>query len=245
MNLKEKIQRSESTEKIDFTKYQSANVKEPLVKIESHEKILVEPYWTLEDDWEGEHYKRYIASHLSYDGVYVRSELAKRLEFTAESLDNRYKLVVRAGHRPIEVQRTTLLECAKDYEDEHPSVSKEAALEHARTFVSDPDLTLPPHVCGAAVDVELLDTETEELLDFGSKINDDSEKSFLHYPNLTIKQKDNRQLLLTTMLEAGFASCMPEWWHFSYGDQVWAWFYGEEFSLYSPIDVKEEQNDDS
>jgi len=237
MNLKEKIQRSESTERIDFTKYQSIDKNDPLVKIATNNKVVVEPCWTLEDDWEGEYYRRYIASNPSYDGVYVRSELAKRLEIAAESLENRYKLVVRAGHRPTEVQRTIFLECAKDYEEEHPGISKEAALEHARTFVSDPDLTLPPHVCGAAVDVELLDTETEELLDFGSKINDDSEKSFLHYPNLTIEQNDNRRLLLTAMLEAGFASCMPEWWHFSYGDQVWAWFYGHEQSLFSPIDI--------
>lgn len=38
-------------------------------------------------------------------------------------------------------------------------------------------------------------------------------------------------------LHAGLASCMTEWWHFSYGDQLWAWFYNEEHSLYSPVDI--------
>jgi D-alanyl-D-alanine dipeptidase len=83
----------------------------------------------------------------------------------------------------------------------------------------------------------VLDTTTGQLLDFGSKLNEDSERSFLHYPNLTKEQKENRLMLLTAMLDAGFASLMSEWWHYSYGDQTWAWFYGKTNSLYSPIDL--------
>ena len=237
MNLEEKLERSKSTESIDFSKYQSSNQQDPLVKIESSDKILVEPNWTLENDWEGKRYADYIAEHPNYDGVYLRSEVAKRLQHAAENLDDRYKLVIRAGHRPIEVQRRILVECAEEYREEHPEVSEAEALEHARDFVSDPNITLPPHVCAAAVDVDVIDTETGELLDFGSKMNDDTDQSFLYYPDLTDEQKNNRQILLQAMLNAGFASCMPEWWHFSYGDQVWAWFYGKESSLYSPIDI--------
>lgn len=238
MNIDQKLERSKSTERIDFSKYQSANQPDPLVKVESSDKLLVEPNWTLENDWEGKRYADYIAENPNYDSVYIRSEVAKRLHRAAENLDDKYKLVVRAGHRPIEVQKRILVECAEDYREEHSEVSEAEALEHARDFVSDPDITLPPHVCAAAVDVDVIDIETGKLLDFGSKMNDDTDQSFLYFPHLTDEQKNNRQMLLRAMLEAGFASCMPEWWHFSYGDQVWAWFYGEESSLYSPVDLE-------
>ncbi|TXG77708.1 hypothetical protein E6P97_01120 [Patescibacteria group bacterium] len=237
MNLQQKVERSRSNERIDFSKYQSSGQDDALIKIESSERILVEPCWTIEDDWEGERYRDYIAEHPEYDAVYVRSELATRLQKAAQALPESYRLVVRAGHRPIEVQKRILIDCADDYKEEHPGTSDEKALEHARTFVNDPDLTLPPHVCGAAVDVDVLDTKTGKLLDFGSKLNDDTEKSFLYHPDLTQEQKDNRLMLVTAMLEVGLASCKPEWWHFSYGDQVWAWFYGHEQSLYSPVDI--------
>lgn len=204
---------------------------------DTSDKILVEPCWTLEDDWEGKRYRDFIAEHPEYKGVYVRSELALRLQTAANALDDRYRLVIRAGHRPIEVQRRILKDCSDEYKADNPGTTDEEALEHAREFVSDPELTLPPHVCGAAVDVDVLDTVTGELLDFGSKLNDDTEASFLYYPHLTDEQKNNRLMLTTAMLDAGLASCMPEWWHFSYGDQVWAWFYGETHSLYSPIDL--------
>lgn len=232
------MQRSRSTEKIDFLKYQSINNNDPLVRVVTKDKILVEPYWILENDWEGKRYSDYIAEHPDYDCVvYVRSELATRLQVAAEMLEAKYRLVIRAGHRPIEVQKKLLIDCADDYKEDHPGVTDEEAMQHARTFVNDPDLTLPPHVCGAAVDVDVLDTKSGQLIDFGSKVNDDNEKSFLYYPNLTPEQKNNRLMLVKVMLSADFASCKPEWWHFSYGDQVWAWFYGEENSLYSPVDL--------
>ncbi len=237
MNLEEKLQRSQSSEKIDFSKYQSSNTDDPLVKIESNDRILIQPFWTIEGDWEGERYADYIKEHPEYDGIYVRSELAKRLQDAAEKLDSKYRLVIHAGHRPVGVQKQILIDCAKDYKDEHPEASDEEAMEHARTFVSDPETSLPPHVCGAAIDVNVIEIATGKQLDFGSKVNDDVDASFLYYPDLTQGQKDNRLMLVTAMLDAGLASCKPEWWHFSYGDQVWAWFYGKENSLYSPVDL--------
>ena len=237
MNLTEKLARAKSTESVDFSKYPSENRKDPLVKIDSEGKIIVEPCWTIDGDWEGNRYRDYIASHPEYDGIYVRSELAKRLKTAALSLDDRYKLVIRAGHRPVEVQRKILIDCAEDYKRDNPGATDEEAMEHAREFVSDPDSTLPPHVCGAAVDVDMLDTATGIFVDFGSKLNDDSEKSYLFFEGLTNEQKANRLILLTAMLEADLASCMVEWWHYSYGDQLWAWFYGKEQSLYSPVDL--------
>jgi zinc D-Ala-D-Ala dipeptidase len=33
----------------------------------------------------------------------------------------------------------------------------------------------------------------------------------------------NRQLLNRTMSNAGFMRHPDEWWHFSLGDQMWAW----------------------
>lgn len=237
MNLEEKLRRSQSNENVDFSRFQSLNKQDPLIKMVSSHKLLIKPNWTIPGDFEGGMYADYIADHPEYDGVYVRSELLKRVIFAAESLAEPFQLVVRAGHRPIAVQKRLLKECAADYKRDNPEVSDQEALEHARNFVSDPDISLPPHVCGAAVDVELINSDTKKFLDFGSAMNDDNERSFLFYPQLTEEQKTNRLKLVRAMLGAGLASCKTEWWHFSYGDQLWAWFYGKQNSLYSPIDI--------
>jgi D-alanyl-D-alanine dipeptidase len=209
MHLDEKLQRSKSTERIDFSKFPSIDRQDSLVRIQSSSKLVVEPNWTLTGDWEGVRYADYQATPPGYDGIYLRSTVADRLKRAAQSLDETYKLVLRAGHRPIEVQRRILRDCADEHRAANPELSGEEALEHARRFVSDPDSTLPSHVCAAAVDVELMDVATGQLLDFGTRINDDSERSLLHYAHLTDDQLRNRMLLLEVMLHAGFASCSP------------------------------------
>lgn len=240
MNLKDKLLRSRITKNINYSAIESSGQHDPLMKVESSGNILVEPFWTLEDNFEGGMYADYIAEHPEYDGIYVRSELLKRLVVAAESLDSRYRLVIRAGHRPMAVQRRLLQEIIDGFKNDNPHATDAEALAHTRIFVSDPAVELPPHVSASAVDVALIDTGTGALIDFGSKVNDNTESSSLYYDNLTDLQKDNRLLLTTAMLDAGFASCASEWWHFSYGDQVWAWFYGKEFCLYSPVDLFEE-----
>jgi len=120
MNTDERVERSKSKERIDYSKIGFSNLEDPLVKVEPSAKISVEPVWTLEGDFEGGMYADYIAEHPEYNGVYVRSELLKRLQKAAESLGEQYKLVVRAGHRPLDVQRRLLRECMQDYKNDNP-----------------------------------------------------------------------------------------------------------------------------
>jgi D-alanyl-D-alanine dipeptidase len=43
----------------------------------------------------------------------------------------------------------------------------------------------------------------------------------------------NRRLLYWLMVDAGFASNPSEWWHFSFGDQMWAKLRNEAEALYA------------
>ena len=42
-----------------------------------------------------------------------------------------------------------------------------------------------------------------------------------------------RQLLASVMEAAGFAQHPNEWWHFSHGDQLWAWRTGAGSAVYA------------
>ena len=87
--------------------------------------------------------------------------------------------------------------------------------------------TPPPHSTGAAVDITLVN-ERREVVDMGSPIDELSTRS---HPDYYAKSKDtqsinchnNRQLLNSVMVHAGFQRNPREWWHFSLGDQMWAW----------------------
>jgi zinc D-Ala-D-Ala dipeptidase len=94
-------------------------------------------------------------------------------------------------------------------------------------------MTPPPHSTGAAIDVTLINAQGE-VVDMGSPIDELSPRS---YPNYFEHSEElsvdgclkamfhrHRQLLRKAMLSVGFCQHPQEWWHFSLGDQMWAWF---------------------
>lgn len=93
--------------------------------------------------------------------------------------------------------------------------------------------TPPPHSTGAAVDVTLVD-DSGAVIDMGSAIDELSVRSHPDY-YLNINNKypqastyhSHRELLAHVMFRAGFQRNPREWWHFSYGDQMWAWLYNQ------------------
>ncbi|MBE9136649.1 D-alanyl-D-alanine dipeptidase [Nodosilinea sp. LEGE 07088] len=92
---------------------------------------------------------------------------------------------------------------------------------------SDDPATPPPHSTGAALDVTLMD-DTGAVVDMGSPIDEVSPRShpdhFADRPDPA--QQDyqaHRTLLNQVMVAAGFRRHPQEWWHFSLGDQLWAW----------------------
>jgi zinc D-Ala-D-Ala dipeptidase len=110
------------------------------------------------------------------------------------------------------------------------STQQQAFLEQVYQFWAAPSsnpATPPPHSTGAAVDVTLVDA-AGNTVEMGSPIDEMSPRS---YPEHFATNRSsagqlahqNRRLLLQVMTSAGFRQHPQEWWHFSYGDQLWAW----------------------
>lgn len=97
-------------------------------------------------------------------------------------------------------------------------------------FWAPPSLDLatpPPHSTGAAVDITLVDS-AGAVVDMGSPIDEVSPRSHpdyfaaADYPDVQ-RWHQHRTLLAEVMAVAGFQQHPQEWWHFSRGDQLWAW----------------------
>jgi D-alanyl-D-alanine dipeptidase len=99
-----------------------------------------------------------------------------------------------------------------------------------------------PHSTGGAADLTIRWKGGEPLW-MGSLFDDASplahtarfegEISPLAFSFSDEEARANRRLLYWLMTEAGFASNPSEWWHFSYGDQMWAKLRGEPEALYA------------
>jgi len=71
------------------------------------------------------------------------------------------------------------------------------------------------HSRGSTLDLTIIDGNTGIPLDMGSAYDFFGQESWVDYTNITEKQKANRQLLQTFMLNFGFRNYPKEWWHFT------------------------------
>lgn len=80
------------------------------------------------------------------------------------------------------------------------------------TFLADPRKG-SPHSRGAAVDVTLVDAESDEL-DMGTDFDAFTPLAFHGVLEITPEQQRNRALLLGIMTAAGWDFYKNEWWHY-------------------------------
>ncbi len=161
------------------------------------------------------------------------------------------RLAIFDAWRPLAVQ-AFMVEHAIDHECacrglDRQNISHAAAVKEVVAAVgrfwappsSDP-LTPPPHSTGAAVDLTLADSKGLPLA-MGGEIDAIGSISYPdHYAAAATADPlstaalwhQRRSALAGAMAAAGFAQHPNEWWHFSYGDQLWAWRCGGAEAIY-------------
>ena len=87
------------------------------------------------------------------------------------------------------------------------------------------------HQTGGAIDCTLCSTDGQSL-DMGTRYAEFSDKTKTHGSGLSEEQKRNRDLLCDAMRNAGFVNYPNEWWHFSYGDKMWAAYKHRRVAIY-------------
>ena len=171
---------------------------------------------------------------------YLRQSLVDALieaQGYLQELNPGWKLQVFDAYRPVAVQQFmvdyTFTQAVQDQGLTPELLSpeqKEAIWQEVYKIwavPSDNPLTPPPHSTGAAIDVTLVDAQGK-IVDMGSPIDELSQRSHPDYytqadlPDLQQYHR-HRQILNQFMVKAGWCRNPREWWHFSLGDQMWAW----------------------
>ena len=90
------------------------------------------------------------------------------------------------------------------------------------------------HQAGAAVDVKLACANRSEL-DFGGPMKGHSGIAPTQSP-VQDELCRNRDLLVATMQAEGMINYPDEWWHFSYGDRLWAEVTKRDQAFFAPVE---------
>ncbi|MFM8443552.1 MAG: M15 family metallopeptidase [Methylococcus sp.] len=202
---------------------------EPLAAIPAGHFLLTEP-------------PPYAALGAPYDAAspwMLRSGVLEALLLAQQALDDRrpgWRLKIFDAYRPNAVQAFMVNHEFLQLSGGRPvevvaEPERTALLERAYRIWAEPSdnpATPPPHSTGAALDLTLADEMGREV-SMGSPIDENSDRSNPDYfAGRDAVVHANRQLLREVMTAAGFRRHPFEWWHFSLGDQLWAWQALEE-----------------
>ncbi len=194
----------------------------------------------------------YIKCGADYHGkspYYIRQGVLDKLIRAQEYLQELYpgwQIQIFDAYRPVEVQQymvdytfgETVISRGLDIAT-LSSVQKDEILQAVYQIWAIPSFDLktpPPHSTGGAIDITLVDARGN-LVDMGSPIDEMSDQSLPEYfvgstePEFR-QYQHHRQILHQIMTHVGFYRHPAEWWHFSIGDQLWAWLNNQADPLH-------------
>lgn len=172
--------------------------------------------------------------------ILVRDTVARMLAAANKKIQSKHHnltLLISYGYRSLEIQQKYFDRQVNIIKKEQPKIAESELLEAVHKRVAVPEVA--GHPTGGAIDVTLYDIKLNQEIDMGTDIADYSQNTFSTYSTkISDQQQASRLLLHDTLINEGFCPFYEEWWHFSYGDKEWAWFYNQPTALYEQKSIK-------
>ncbi|OAU94922.1 M15 family metallopeptidase [Moraxella catarrhalis] len=174
----------------------------------------------------------------SIDFCAARSSVIKKLHQAAKLLPENLGIIVLDAWRPKAVQLELQRQVSNIIDLKYPQLSLSERNELLLKFVAPANQDfISPHSTGGSIDVTLFDIETGSWINMGSGFDEPSERS---YTGFYEKLPDHpacyyRRLLFWAMINSGFSNLPSEWWHFDYGNQLWACYNKQKSAFYASV----------
>lgn len=166
----------------------------------------------------------------------LRETVAKKLAAAAEALPGGLTLAVTEGWRPPHIQRRMYLAAWQRWKEKHPEWSDSAVTRLANRFTAPPHPKVPPpHTTGGAVDLWLGDEDGNTLDHIRPYESGDRRAYPFSVFGLGEDAMRHRRILAEALLPTGLTNYPSEFWHWSYGDQGWAYRCGHPHAIYGPV----------
>ena len=118
----------------------------------------------------------------------------------------------------------------------HPEWSLTKLRRTVNQFTAPMDSKVPPpHTTGGAMDLALTDLDGNPMDMMSPYEQRDFNGFFFDAPRLSDQVRRNRDLLAEALTTQGLTNYPSEYWHWSYGDQGWAYRGGHVRAIYGPV----------
>jgi zinc D-Ala-D-Ala dipeptidase len=166
----------------------------------------------------------------------ARQSVKQFLWRAADALPIGYKFAIVEGWRPPYIQRRMFAWSYARFKEKYPDWTEARLRRLASQFTAPMDERVPPpHTTGGAVDLMLAD-ESGRVLDHFTPYHPRDHKCFLFdAPGLSDTARRHRDIVAEAMATGGMTNYPSEYWHWSYGDQGWAYRGRLPAALYGEI----------
>lgn len=169
--------------------------------------------------------------------LYGRRGLAERLALAHDRLKSQgYGLLITECWRPPHIQRRMFEASEARFREKMPHLSPEELRLIVEQFTAPPDADVPPpHSTGGAVDLWLSGPNGMPA-DMNAPLDWMDHLCFaFDAPGLDHEARANRDCMAQALFDAGLTNYPSEYWHWSYGDQGWAYRGGHPHAIYGRI----------
>lgn len=167
---------------------------------------------------------------------YARKTLASMLCQAAHLLPAGFRLGVHECWRPLHIQHRMQISVRARLRKRHPEWSETKLVRVVNTLSAPLHRRVPPpHSTGAAVDLWLVDAAGRRL-DHTSPFDLYDPACYPARVEGLSEQAEHVRATLRAALEpTGLTNYPSEYWHWSYGDQGWAYRGGHPHAIYGPV----------
>lgn len=156
----------------------------------------------------------------------IRKQVLFKLYRIADKLPEGVNLKIYKTFRSRIKMSGNFEEVISEITAENPEIGRHEAMKLAKFKTDDPKGSMGGHETGGAVDVALCDNNGVDF-NYGTRFHEYNDSTFTYSSHITKEQRKNRKQLVKLMKRQGFVNFPGEWWHFSYGDRMWAAYKGK------------------
>lgn len=163
--------------------------------------------------------------------VYLRKTVYDKIKQAQKMLPDNYFFKIYSAFRPLDEQVRLWNANYQTIKNANPDLPEQKIIIKTKAVCADPRFGFGGHQTGGAIDVSLCDKNGKDY-DMGTNCLEKNNKTVTKSKNLTPIQKYNRKILRTVLENMGLQNYPGEWWHFCYGDRMWAAYSKKRIALY-------------
>ncbi|MDD3371195.1 MAG: M15 family metallopeptidase [Alphaproteobacteria bacterium] len=166
----------------------------------------------------------------------LRTEVCDRILRAQKKLPEGYRFLLYEAFRPrtrqIELWDNVLAQLRRTHPD---WTDAQRVAEADAKFVANPYSFGSGHQAGAAVDITLC-SDTGREFSMGTDVQEFGPRTVTDCADIGIEETRRRNILRSALESEGVINFPGEWWHFCYGDRLWAEITKRENAFFAPLD---------